>query len=66
MAELKPCPFCGGIARICDHKFYNGKTKDFSYHNYGVKCIVCFAQIWQFYNTKEEAVDAWNRRTDNG
>ena len=63
--KLKPCPFCGGVAILCDHKFYDDKTKNFSNHTYGVKCIKCNAHGWQFYDTKNDAINEWNRRTTN-
>lgn len=65
-AELKPCPFCGGEARIVstEPRLYrhsrNGK--------YAVACYGC--EIYLGYDedygcqfdTKEEAIEAWNTR----
>ena len=53
MAELKPCPFCGGEARL---------GMDFDWHF--VYCIECQAQIERDY--EKEAIDAWNRRAEDG
>lgn len=53
--ELKPCPFCGGEARV----------KSFP-HNYAVYCEICGATTQKYAPTKEMAIKAWNRRTDNG
>lgn len=53
MDELKPCPFCGGEARL-DMDF------DWSY----VYCINCQAQIERAW--KKEAIEAWNRRAEDG
>ncbi len=65
MSELKPCPFCGGKARINKNSFYEDKTKGFTDHSYGVECLDCFTQSFQFYKTEEQAVKDWNRRADN-
>ena len=52
--ELKPCPFCEGKAEIT------------SYHNAAifVQCTDCYATFPHF-DSKEEAIEAWNRRADN-
>ena len=61
MEELKPCPFCGGEARLLV--------------NDGVKviCSKCYVGtmsmkdvMWQESNAVETVVAAWNRRADNG
>jgi Lar family restriction alleviation protein len=46
---LEPCPFCGGDAELKDGYPYNI-----------VKCNSCGARSF----TQEDAVTAWNRRTD--
>lgn len=67
MAELKPCPFCGGEAKhfvFCEGVYDETRLK----HN--VQCLNkklnCFARVgrdWVLgYSTKEEAIEAWNRR----
>lgn len=48
--ELKPCPFCGGKADICE----TSSTWSF------VSCYECSAEIRG--DTKAEAIEAWNRR----
>ncbi|MBR1604450.1 MAG: Lar family restriction alleviation protein [Synergistaceae bacterium] len=49
--KLKHCPFCGGAAKI-------GSTT----HNfYSVYCVDCNGQA-DFFNTKQDAAEAWNRR----
>lgn len=57
--DLKPCPFCGGEAYIC--------KENIPYHPtlYAVdcgndKCLV--DPSTEFYEDKEEAIEAWNRR----
>lgn len=46
--ELKPCPFCGGEAVI--FKYY-----------WQVRCEECMAET-SIFETREEAIKAWNRR----
>lgn len=67
--KLKSCPFCGGKGIIATD----------NYEKYMVYCS-CGAMIgveledgcelvdgWRaIFETKEEAITAWNRRTDNG
>ena len=61
MEELKPCPFCGGKARLLV--------------NDGVRviCSKCYAgtmiqrdSLERESNSVETVVEAWNRRADNG
>lgn len=56
MSELKPCPFCGGEARLLPHIFYGLKN------TYGVECSKCGVMTMQFYDTERDAEKAWNRR----
>lgn len=60
MEELKPCPFCGGKARLLV--------------NDGVRviCSKCYVGtinmtdvMWQESNAVETVVATWNRRADN-
>ena len=54
--ELKPCPFCGGEAMII---VLPHARKRF------VKCKnQCCEQNTNF-NTREEAIEAWNRRAND-
>lgn len=54
MEELKPCPFCGGEARI--------QTFHFRYR-VGCGTTGCIAgRINRAFDTPEEAAAAWNRR----
>lgn len=69
--ELKPCPFCGGEAKL---------TKTTECHGHGmyltkyyVMCEVCGCRGESdcvYYKTEQEckdfAVSRWNRRFDNG
>lgn len=54
MNELKPCPFCGGEAKL-----YKAKSWEIF-----VECTSCHTDSAIFYDV-EKAIEAWNRRTDN-
>jgi Lar family restriction alleviation protein len=56
MAELKPCPFCGGNARPV---LYHNKELTFIRHF--VKCQRCDVSTPN-YLQREIAIEAWNRR----
>ncbi len=65
--KLKPCPFCGGEAMIIKRKS-NAAGSKFVYR---VQCCAdeedgcsCIPKTWNYY-TKEEAIEAWNRRAEN-
>ena len=61
LIELKPCPFCGGKA----WSFQNDPLhkNDEAFYVYGVLCD-CGASILK--NRMEDAIEAWNRRAENG
>lgn len=62
MAELKPCPFCGGEKiSVREYDPFDGYQGALSV--YRVWCRNCGAQIEQ--KKKAEASEAWNRRTEN-
>jgi len=48
--EMKPCPFCGGMAKVEEWL-----------RCYKVKCSVC-NMLSGGYGAKNIAIDAWNRR----
>lgn len=60
MERLKPCPFCGSEAHIATHIFHGLSN------TYGVICGngKCYKSGWQFYDSGEEAIAAWNRRAE--
>lgn len=61
MAELKPCPFCGGAeAKLKTHNSRKGLLgiKEFYY----VRCQICRASASVMF-TRDEAIEAWNRRS---
>lgn len=62
MNELKPCPFCGGEAKV--KAYSNGYNIWFR-----VMCDDCgVAQdgIRNGYYGEEQAIEAWNRRVHDG
>lgn len=55
MNELKPCPFCGGEARI----------NAYGFNQYSVDCKICWVETPRKSGVKN-AIESWNRRADNG
>lgn len=55
---LKPCPFCGGVAKIrfFERKYYRVSCED-------VECE-CVAESG-YHLSEKEAIDAWNRRAED-
>ena len=63
--KLKPCPFCGGQAKLFNTRVQGGY--DYSY----VQCLKCSIHTAKYdvsvnYCSSEKATEAWNRRADNG
>ena len=59
MAELKPCPFCGG-ANLLEYT-----TKQLHQApRYTIKCMDCMAEMAR--SKPQKAKDAWNRRAEDG
>lgn len=62
MADLKPCPFCGGAEiDVCKEGQPFGKSA-YSRTYVFVRCRKCYARTG-IYGTKPKAIEAWNRRT---
>lgn len=55
--ELKPCPFCGGEAKIDSWNSTDGYMNDWWKR---VQCTVC--DIAKLGKTEEEVIEAWNTR----
>ena len=53
--ELKPCPFCGGEAEMLNY----------SETEWIVHCRMCDGMVERWRETKKEAIEQWNRRTNN-
>lgn len=60
--ELKPCPFCGGMASVGGYVYEIGASE---YTTHDAECNDCHATTFE-YPTEEEAIEAWNRRTKDG
>ena len=58
MAELKPCPFCGGRADLRTFTMGRFKKRKFLY----VECCVCGNRT-SVDREAEYVEEAWNRRT---
>ena len=58
MAELKPCPFCGCTdIRVA-------RDTDAIIERHRAICFKCSAQMYR--GTAEKAIEAWNRRAEDG
>lgn len=55
MTKLKPCPFCGGEAKM-------ERTPINPYYYVICTNLECDATVGRFQPTEEEAAAAWNRR----
>lgn len=65
--ELKPCPFCGAEAIINTIEPHTHKLAAFMPDYEGgtfIECNGCTCAVSG--KTDREAVEAWNRRVDNG
>lgn len=68
MAELKPCPFCGGEAEekyIRRKKLFAKFNFPYNTHYVYVRCKICAATSGVQW-ARENAIEAWNRRASDG
>lgn len=60
--ELKPCPFCGGEAKILIRKVNTGFfPRGGTYYVHCKNCLI----TTQPRKKLENVIEAWNRRTTN-
>ena len=68
--DLKPCPFCGRTDKLVFYETVQ-EFDDCKIHQYTIYCDAsgdktgCGASCG-YQRTKEEAIEAWNRRADDG
>lgn len=65
MAEIKPCPFCGSISTDYGRKQIETRFIDFHQKIWKLYCTRCGAST-DYFETTKEAIEAWNRRNENG
>lgn len=58
MAELKPCPFCGGVAV----QVYSINADTYVYGCFTSACMGNAQNHLHRFGTDKEAIEAWNRR----
>ena len=64
MTELKPCPFCGSpdVEAMLDEYAPEGRKIDW----WMIKCWRCSAEFRTIFCDKENVIQQWNRRYNNG
>ena len=66
--KIRSCPFCGSeaILESGSHSLNGGETWK---PEYNIICsnhnCICHPDCPKTFNTKEEAIEAWNRRVNN-
>jgi Lar family restriction alleviation protein len=63
-ADIRPCPFCGGEAKVFRDPFFVNVDGETTTDRYQVLCIDCNVSTW-YYDTEQAAIDAWNKRVTN-
>lgn len=69
MDDLRPCPFCGCKCEVVDaHNISFLKPSGYFkvVGNHDEECVFPFLGYEFFFESKEAAIEAWNRRTNNG
>lgn len=65
MNELKPCPFCGGEAETKMYLWGTNSQTGEPIWLYYVFCIKCNSMSDNVFQSKKDAINAWNRRHNN-
>lgn len=69
--KLKPCPFCGGTAKLDARKGYEERQTYYGKACLSIECLDCGAQVTAYNHTDgplpyevmaEAAAEKWNRR----
>lgn len=60
MAELKPCPFCGGTPELLIDEIAEDERR------YLMHCENCDGMIERWFDDVGDSVTAWNRRANDG
>ena len=61
MDKLKPCPFCGGEARVREFRTYKEECHGIM-PKYYIQCNLCTVDRPQTHWDKRDAIAEWNRR----
>lgn len=69
MTDLKPCPFCGCEVEAVDAHYVPWLINTGEYFkivgNHDEECVFPFLGYDFFFESKEAAIEAWNRRADD-
>lgn len=65
MNELRPCPFCGGAARIRPFRTYIERIHGIG-NKFYANCTVCGVDGPGFHFTEADAAESWNTRFTDG
>ena len=60
--KIKHCPFCGGKAKLLDWPVENNTHTLYAVVCHNSKCYINPES--PYYDTLEEAIEAWNRRVE--
>jgi Lar family restriction alleviation protein len=61
--ELLPCPFCGGAPTVADYRDHEDQTgESYGYAAVECNCLGPHGGLFFHFDTKAEAIAAWNRR----
>lgn len=65
MNNLKPCPFCGGEAKIADEHQWISGVNNGGISKY-IYCLKCNCRTSSFYwDDRKTMIRTWNKRLDS-